>query len=137
MFLFLTSNGISLYSRKTQRVMRDYRNELLNKSTSAEKSVCRILDKLGVKFIRQYKIQTPRKTFYIDIYVPALNACIEVDGKYHFTDKQKRLDSNRSACIRRMGLSVIRICNTDAYSAKSVKSMLQRHILRQNRKKNK
>lgn len=117
--------------------MRDYRNELLNKSTSAEKSVCRILDKLGVKFIRQYKIQTPRKTFYIDIYVPALKACIEVDGKYHFTDTQKRLDSNRSACIRKMGMSVIRICNTDAYSAKSVKSMLQRHILRQNRKKNK
>lgn len=81
--------------------MANYRNELLNKSTSAEKSVCRILSALNVQFIRQYPVRTARKCFYIDIYIPTLKLAIEVDGKYHFTDNQKRLDSNRSACLRR------------------------------------
>lgn len=107
--------------------MRDYRNELLNKSTSAEKSVCRILDMLGVKFIRQYKIQTPCKTYYIDVFIPYLRLAIEVDGKYHYTDKQKRLDANRSACIRKQGISIYRISNRDAAYPKKVIQLIKRY----------
>lgn len=105
----------------------DYRKELLSKSTSAEKSVCKILDALQVRYIRQYPVRTARKQFYIDIYIPSLRLAIEVDGKYHYTDKQKRLDGNRSACLRRLGIHVYRITNTNAYSAKQVKSLLNRY----------
>lgn len=107
--------------------MRDYRNELLNKSTSAEKSVCRILDMLGVKFIRQYKIKTPCKTYYIDVFIPYLRLAIEVDGKYHYTDKQKRLDANRSSCIRKQGISIYRISNRDAAYPKKVIQLIKRY----------
>ena len=113
--------------------MRDYRNELLNESTSAEKSVCRILNKLGVKFIRQYKIQTPCKTYYIDVFIPYLRLAIEVDGKYHYTDKQKRLDANRSACIRKQGISIYRISNRDAAYPKKVIQLIKRYKKAQKR----
>ena len=105
----------------------NYRKELLSKSTSAEKSVCRILEALQVRYIRQYPVRTARKQFYIDIYIPSLRLAIEVDGKYHYTDKQKRLDGNRSACLRRQKISVYRIINRNAYSAKQVKSLLERY----------
>lgn len=71
------------------------RLELLYKSTQAEKNVCRVLDNLGIDYIRQYKIKTPCKTYYIDVFIPYLRLAIEVDGKYHYTDKQKRLDANK------------------------------------------
>ncbi len=113
--------------------MRDYRNELLSKSTSAEKAVCRTLSMIGVKFIRQYPVKTSRKMFYLDIYIPALRLAIEVDGKYHYTDKQKRLDANRSACIRRMGIHVFRIDNPMAHKPSEVKKLLTRYLRRKNK----
>lgn len=116
--------------------MANYRNELLNKSTSAEKSVCRILSALNVQFIRQYPVRTARKCFYIDIYIPTLKLAIEVDGKYHFTDNQKRLDSNRSACLRRLGMHIYRINNSNAYSTNKVKKLLIRYQNKEKAKKN-
>lgn len=115
--------------------MANYRNELLNKSTSAEKSVCRILSALNVQFIRQYAVRTARKCFYIDIYIPTLKLAIEVDGKYHFTDNQKRLDSNRSACLRRLGIHIYRINNSNAYSTNKVKKLLKAFQNKENARK--
>ena len=106
------------------------RAELFSKSTSAEKSVCRILDTLGIRYIRQYPIKTPRKLFYADIYIPSMRLVIEVDGGYHFTDSQRRLDGNRSACIRVQGYSIYRIRNKDAYSPMRVKMLIKKHLRR-------
>lgn len=103
------------------------RLELLSKSTFAEKAVCKILDKIGIKYIRQYEVKTPRKTYYIDIFITCLRLAIEVDGKYHYTDKQKRLDANRSACIRKKGISVYRISNRDAADPKKVIQLIKRY----------
>lgn len=111
----------------------DYRKELLSKSTLAEKSVCKALDIIGIRYIRQYPIRTAQKTFYADIYIPTLRLIIEVDGQYHYTQKQKRLDANRSACIRKLGLHIYRISNTKAYNAKNVFSLLKRYKSREKR----
>ena len=102
------------------------RLELLYKSTQAEKNVCRVLDNLGIDYIRQYKIKTPCKTYYIDVFIPYLRLAIEVDGKYYYTDKQKRLDANRSACIRKQGISIYRISNRDAAYPKKVIQLIKR-----------
>lgn len=113
--------------------MSNYRNELLSKSTSAEKAVCRTLTMIGVKFIRQYPVKTPRKMFYLDIYIPSLMLAIEVDGKYHYTNTQKRLDANRSACIRRMGIHVFRIDNPMAHKPAEVKKLHERYLRQKNK----
>lgn len=103
------------------------RTELLEKSTQAECNVCKVLDALAIHYIRQYPIRTARKQFYADIYIPSLRLVIEVDGKYHYTNNQKRLDDNRSACLRRKGISVYRILNADTYQAKSVINLIRRY----------
>lgn len=104
------------------------RDELLSKSTEAEKSVCRILKSIGVVFIRQYPIDTGRKHYYADIYIPSARLIIEVDGGYHYTQKQMRLDRNRSAGIRRLGYHICRIDNKKCYSMKSVIEKIRRFL---------
>ena len=113
---------------KNMEFIQRRRAELFSKSTSAEKSVCRILETLGIRYIRQYPIKTPRKLFYADIYIPSMRLVIEVDGGYHFTDNQRRLDGNRSACIRVQGYSIYRIRNKDAYSPARVKMLIKKHM---------
>lgn len=136
MSIFFKNEEKSRFLRNNENSMANYRNELLNKSTSAEKSVCRILSALNVQFIRQYPVRTARKCFYIDIYIPTLKLAIEVDGKYHFTDNQKRLDSNRSACLRRLGIHIYRINNSNAYSTNKVKKLLIKYQNKEKAKKN-
>lgn len=103
------------------------RSELLEKSTSAEKSVCSVLKKIGIHFIRQYPIWTGRKQYYADIYVPCFRLVFELDGAYHFTKEQKRKDGNRSAGIRRMGYHVCRLENKDAYNPNKILAKLKRY----------
>lgn len=95
-------------------VHKKRRDELLEKSTSAEKAACAILDKLGVRYIRQYPIWTGRRQYYADIYIPKYRLIFEIDGKYHYTKEQTRKDSNRSAGIRRLGYHVCRLSNAEA-----------------------
>ena len=106
------------------------RTELLSKSTSAESACCKILDSLGVKYIRQYPITTPRCQYFADIFIPALRLVVEIDGAYHFTDRQERLDGNRSANIRRKGLHVCRLTNRDARKPEKVIAKIKRFTQR-------
>lgn len=106
------------------------RNELLSKSTDAESSVCRMLDRMGIRYIRQFPIYTGRKKYYADVYIPGMKLIIELDGGYHYTEQQRRRDSNRSAGIRRLGYHVCRINNRDAYTTKVLLSKLRRFLER-------
>lgn len=106
------------------------RNELLSKSTDAESSVCRMLDGMGIRYIRQFPIYTGRKKYYADVYIPGMRLIIELDGGYHYTAQQKRRDANRSAGIRRLGYHVCRINNRDAYTIKVLLSKLRRFLAR-------
>lgn len=103
------------------------RSELLEKSTSAEKSACAILRKMNIQFVKQYPIWTGRKQYYADIYIPKLKLIIEIDGAYHFNREQKRKDENRSAGIRRLGYHVCRLENKDAYNPKKMANKLKRY----------
>lgn len=103
------------------------RNELLEKSTSAEKSVCVVLSKMKIEHIRQYPIWTGRKQYYADIYIPKYKLVFELDGIYHFTKEQKKKDENRSAGIRRLGYHVCRLQNKDAYNPAKIIAKLKRY----------
>lgn len=101
------------------------RNELLEKSTSAEKAACAILNKLGLKHIRQYPIWTGRRQYYADIYIPKYKLILEIDGKYHYTNEQTRKDTNRSAGIRRLGYHVCRLSNAEARKVDKIISRIK------------
>lgn len=106
------------------------RCELLEKSTSAEKTASAILSKMNIPHVKQYPIWTGRKKYYADIYIPMFKLVLEIDGRYHFTDEQNRLDNNRSAGIRRLGYHICRLSNKDARNHVKILSKIKRYMKR-------
>lgn len=63
----------------------------------------------GYKFRRQH----PLGLYIVDFYCHALKLAIEIDGEYHFTEEQKRMDYNRTKEIEFQGVKVIRFTNQE------------------------
>ena len=114
--------------KRNNRFASRRRTELLEKSTSAEKAACGILARMGIVYVKQYPIWTGRKQYFADIYIPKLKLVLEIDGAYHYTTKQERLDSNRSAGIRRLGYHVCRLSNSDARKPEKIIAKIKRYL---------
>lgn len=102
------------------------RQDLLSKTSDAEKAAIRNCIKLGYKVVRQQPITTGRKLYFADIYIPSLKLIIEVNGGYHFTDNQRRKDINRSKGVRRLGYSLFNITNKDARNFEKIKKLINK-----------
>ena len=66
----------------------------------------------GYKFRRQH----PLLKYIADFYCHQLKLVIEIDGGYHQTEEQKKLDAERTAAIEFEGLKVIRFTNKQVIS---------------------
>lgn len=104
------------------------RNELLSKTSDAEKAAYRHIQRLGYEVVRQYPIDTGRHIYFADLYVPALRLVMEIDGGYHYTDKQRRLDNNRSSGMWRKRYHVCRLSNADARNINKIRAKINRFI---------
>lgn len=101
------------------------RNNLLSKTTDAEKVAMKNIMRLGYRVVKQKPIHTGRKLYFADLYISELNLIIEIDGGYHYTSSQKRKDSNRSTGIWRMGYHVVRLSNRDARNLNKIKAKIE------------
>ncbi len=72
----------------------------------------------GYKFRRQH----PLLNYVADFYCHQLKLVIEIDGEYHQTAEQKRLDKERTVNIEFQGLYVIRFNNDEVLT--DIKSVL-------------
>ena len=63
----------------------------------------------GYKFRRQH----PLLRYVADFYCHQLKLVIEIDGEYHQTVEQKKLDKERTVNIEFQGLDVIRFTNAE------------------------
>ncbi|EIA10376.1 endonuclease domain-containing protein [Flavobacterium frigoris] len=63
----------------------------------------------GYKFRRQH----PLLNYVADFYCHQLKLVIEIDGEYHQTVEQKKLDKERTLNIEFQGLYVIRFTNSE------------------------
>lgn len=108
----------------SDRWLRRRRAELLNHSSDAEKAAHNALCSLGYKVMRQYPISTGRRLYFADLYIPSLRAVIEIDGGYHYSSNQRRLDTNRSNGLWRLGYHVLRLSNHDARDPNKIKSKI-------------
>jgi very-short-patch-repair endonuclease len=74
-----------------------------------------IWDKLKNKQFRGYKFrrQHPLHKFIVDFYCHELKLIIEIDGKYHDSEEQKKKDLNRTELLKFQGLSEIRFTNEE------------------------
>lgn len=112
--------------KPTKALINRTRQELMYRTSDAEKAaICNCL-RLGYKVIRQQPIVTGRKLYFADIYIPSLKLIIEVNGGYHFTDNQKRKDRNRSQGVRRLGYSLFNITNKDARDIKKIEQLINK-----------
>lgn len=105
--------------------LRLRRADLMAKSSEAERVTFRTINALGYRVVRQYPINTGRRIYFADLYIPALKLILEVDGGYHFTTKQRRLDNNRSHGIWRKGYHVVRLSNHDARNPEKIKAKIR------------
>lgn len=112
-------------AKPSNKWIRQRRVELSSHTSQAEKCAYNNLLKLGYNPIRQYPIWTGRRIYFADLYIRDLRLVIEIDGGYHTTSKQKRLDKNRSGGLWRLGLHVVRLSNHDARDVIKIKSKLQ------------
>ena len=108
----------------SEKWIRLRRADLMGKTSDAEKAAYRIVNALGYKVIRQFPINTGRRIYFADLYIPELKTIIECDGGYHYTDKQKRLDNNRSSGIWRLDYHVVRLSNHDARNPEKIKAKI-------------
>ena len=114
----------SCCNHAADRWLRHRRADLMAHASDAEKAAYRVLCALGYKVIRQHPINTGRRLYFADLYVPALRAVVEIDGGYHFTSSQRRLDTNRSRGLWRLGYHVLRLSNHDARDPNKIKSKI-------------
>lgn len=110
--------------KPSDKWIRQRRAELASKSSNAEKAAYNNVSRLGYSAIRQYPVWTKRKIYFADLYIPELKIIVEIDGGYHFTNKQKRLDNNRSNGLWRLGYHVVRLSNHDARNINKVKAKI-------------
>lgn len=109
----------------SKRWLRQRRADLIAKSPEAERITFWTINALGYKVIRQYPINTGRRIYFADLYLPELKTIVELDGAYHFTTKQRRLDTNRSSGIWRLGYHVVRLSNRDARNPEKIKAKIR------------
>ncbi len=73
--------------------------------------------KLWYNFLRGYSPRFQRQktiaNYIADFYCAKAKLVLELDGGEHYTDTQKQKDNLRKKELEDMGLSVLRICNTD------------------------
>ena len=112
-------------SKPSEKWIRLRRADLMSKSSEAEIIAYVIIGALGYKVIRQFPINTGRRIYFADLYLPELKLVFELDGGYHYTDKQKRLDNNRSSGIWRLGYHVVRLSNHDARNPEKIKAKIR------------
>lgn len=111
--------------KPSKTLINRMRQDLISKTSNAEKAAIRNCELLGYKVVRQQPVTTGRKLYFADIYIPSLKLIIEVDGGYHYANSQKRKDSNRSSGIWRMGYHVVRLSNHDARNINKVKAKIE------------
>jgi very-short-patch-repair endonuclease len=70
----------------------------------------------------QIRCQYPVDRFILDFYCPSRKLCIEVDGPIH--DRLAEYDENRTECLARRGIRVIRFRNDEVLN--DLDSVLQR-----------
>ena len=108
------------------------------------------LDRLGVKYIYQFKMESIGR--YLDFYIPAANVGVEVDGDYYHSyglvyeqmspmqKKNKRVDEQKDHWCAINGVKLLRIWEHDINEhpekvLKTLKKELESAIEREDKKK--
>ena len=97
--------------------MKEYNKANIPFAKALRKNMTPWERKLWHEFLRNYPIRFQRQkaigNYIVDFYCAKAALAVELDGSGHYTSKQKEKDCIRTKALETMGLSVLRICNTD------------------------
>jgi very-short-patch-repair endonuclease len=96
------------FNRRSERAKR---KALRHNATGAEQRLWQHLraQQIGAKFRRQYSVDA----YVLDFYAPRVKLAIEVDGDSHFTSEAIEHDRERTTCLNRFGIEVLRFTNLE------------------------
>jgi len=106
---------------------KEYRKLLIKHRTSFEKRFITLLKTLGINNYVFQKEWIQEGGFYIsDFYFPEIKLTIELDGKQHQEEDQKKRDKKKAIWLKSQGISTTRIENSKVrwMSTNDVKKLL-------------
>lgn len=107
------------YNRK----LKEYAQDLRKNMTNAERLLWSKVKRKQVKNTHFYRQKTIGN-YIVDFYCPKLKLAIEIDGGQHFTENGKEKDKIRDDNIKKLGIKVIRISDTEIF--KNIDGVMER-----------
>jgi very-short-patch-repair endonuclease len=98
-----------LYNNQTKK---NFRRELRNNSTDAERKIWSILKNKqinGLRFLRQYSVGK----YILDFYCPTIRLAIEIDGGQHNEEEEINYDNGRTLYLKQNDIRVLRFWNNE------------------------
>lgn len=110
--------------KEKQKTLFKRKKSLIEKATKAELYIQTLLKSADIRYIFQKGFIQGNNYCIVDFYIPRRKICLEIDGGYHQTKKQRKRDANRTAYLSDRGFSVICVQNEDAF--KMTKEILKK-----------
>lgn len=109
-----------------------YRKGLVSNATKAELIFKDFLDRNMVNYqfqkVLYISVDCKQKFYIADFYFKRYNLIVELDGGYHYTNKQKIKDDIRSMHLRRAGYFILRFDNSRVSNCKNIYSEIIKFI---------
>ena len=97
--------------------MKEYNKKNIPLARALRRNMTPWERKLWYQYLSKYPIRFQRQKaigdYIADFYCAKAKMVIELDGGGHYEEGQAKADGLRTACLERMNLRVIRICNAD------------------------
>uniref|UniRef100_A0A6H1ZDK0 DUF559 domain-containing protein n=1 Tax=viral metagenome TaxID=1070528 RepID=A0A6H1ZDK0_9ZZZZ len=103
--------------RKAIYYVRKFARRLKKKQTLHEKKFALLLKKMDIKFFLQKFFKTKAKSgdryYIVDFYLPDKKIVVEINGRHHQNEDQKKLDTLRTRRLLRLDSidRVVRLSN--------------------------
>lgn len=115
----VTSMSIKKVANKN--LVKIFQKELSENPTTYEKLLKRQLKKIATKnniqCFFQHPVTFPGFFFILDFYFTKAKVCVEVDGSHHKEPKQAQYDLERTRCLEKRGIKVLRFSNLEVLNS--------------------
>ena len=111
------SSGGKIAGLREKENVKEYKKENIAFAKELRKNMTPWERKLWYIFLRKYPVRFQRQkaigNYIVDFYCSKAGIAIELDGGGHFFPEQSEKDAVRTKELESIGISVLRICNTD------------------------
>ena len=101
--------------------MQIVKNKLLNKYSKAESHFVELLNKANIYYFREKcNFRFGTRWCYYDFYIPFYRIYVEIDGKSHNSEEQKKIDKEKYQLIMCRSCNLVRFTNEEVLAMDSI-----------------